>query len=50
MLGGCGSVRLEIAGDALARNAGAGGVGSVGCLVGKFGVEGAEIVIERTGS
>lgn len=48
MLGGCGSVRLEIAEDALARNAGAGG--SVGCLVGKFGVEGAEIVIERTGS
>ena len=47
---GCGSVTLDIAGDALAANTGRGGVGSVGSLFGKLGVEGAEIVIERTGS
>jgi hypothetical protein len=50
VLGGCGSVRLDIAGDALARNTGPGAAESVCCRVGKFGVEGAEIVIERTGS
>ena len=47
---GGGSDTLGIAGDALARNTGRGGLGSAGCLLCKLGVEGAEIVIERTGS
>jgi hypothetical protein len=46
----CGSVRLDITGDALARNTVRGGVGSMACLFGKLGVDGADIVMDRTGS
>lgn len=47
---GCGAAALDITGDALARNSGRGGVRSTGCLFCKLGVDGADIVIERTGS
>lgn len=47
----CGSVRLDITGDALARNNVRGGVGSMACLCCRLGVDGADIVmVDRTGS
>lgn len=47
---GGGSVTLDMTGDAPGRNTGRGGVASVACLLWRFGVDGVEMVIERTGS